>query len=88
MAKVSGLKWRNVLTENSRMKDRVLDDMNCLLAKLNQKLRILSALDSDTTTSEAWDLHDQITGMMDALDKFEGSMKRATQINHPTQKED
>jgi len=32
-------------------------------------------------------LHDQITGMMDAIDKFEGPMRRATQINHPTQKE-
>jgi len=75
------------LTENSRMKDRVLDDMNCLLAKLNQKLRILSALDSDTTTSEAGDLHDQITGMMDAIDQFEGPMRRATQINNPRMKE-
>jgi len=24
---------------------------------------------------------------MDAIDKFEGPMRRATQINHPTQKE-
>lgn len=70
------------------MKDRVLDDMDCLLVKLNQKLRILSALDSDTTTSEAGDLHDQITGMMDAIDKFEGPMKRAKKINHLTQKKD
>jgi hypothetical protein len=25
--------------------------------------------------------------MMDAIDQFEGPMRRATQINHPTQKE-
>ena len=75
------------LTENSRMKDQVLEDMNCLLAKLNQKLRILSALDSDTSDSCVGDIHDQITGMMDAIDQFEGPMRRATQINHPTQKE-
>ena len=46
------------LTENSRMKDQVLEDMNCLLAKLNQKLRILSALDSDTSDSCVGDIHD------------------------------
>ena len=75
------------LTENSKMKDRVLDDANCLLAKLNQKVRILSALDSDTSATECGDIHDQISGMMDAIDQFEGSLRRATQINHPTQKE-
>jgi hypothetical protein len=75
------------LTENSRMKDQVLEDMNCLLAKLNQKLRILSALDSDTSDSSVGDIHDQITGMMDAIDQFEGPMRRATQINNPKMKE-
>ena len=75
------------LTENTRMKHQVLEDMNCLLAKLNQKLRILSALDSDTSASEAGDIHDQIVGMEEAIDLFEGPMRRATQINHPTQKE-
>ena len=75
------------LTENSRMKDQVLEDMNCLLAKLNQKLRILSALDSDTSDASVGDIHDQITGMMDAIDQFEGPMRRATQINNPKMKE-
>ena len=75
------------LTENSKMKDQVLEDMNCLLAKLNQKLRILSALDSDTSDSSVGDIHDQITGMMDAIDQFEGPMRRATQINNPKMKE-
>ena len=75
------------LTENSKMKDRVLEDMNCLLAKLNQKLRILSALDSDTSDVCVGDIHDQITGMMDAIDQFEGPMRRATKINNPKMKE-
>jgi hypothetical protein len=75
------------LTENSKMKHTVLDDMNSLLAKLNQKLRILSALDSDTSTSEAGDLHDQIVGMEEAINLFEGPMRRATQINNPRMKE-
>ena len=75
------------LTENSRMKDQVLEGMNCLLAKLNQKLRILSALDSDTSDTSVGDIHDQITGMMDAIDQFEGPMRRATQINNPKMKE-
>lgn len=77
-----------ILTEGERMKDRVLEDMNCLLAKLNQKLRILSALDSDTSEVTVGDIHDQITGMTDAIDKFEGAMRRATVINKPRQQKE
>ena len=71
---------------NSTHKAQVLEQMEDMLAQLNGKLKILSALDSDMTDSSAGDLHDQITGMADAIDSFAGTIGRAKRVN-PQHKE-
>ena len=71
---------------NSTHKAQVLEQMEDMLAQLNGKLKILSALDSDMTDSSAGDLHDQITGMADAIDSLAGTIGRAKRVN-PQHKE-
>jgi len=67
---------------NSTHKAQILEQMEDMLAQLNGKLKILSALDSDMTDSSAGDLHDQITGMADAIDSLAGTIGRAKRVNH------
>jgi hypothetical protein len=71
---------------NSTHKAQVLEQMEDMLTQLNGKLKILSALDSDMTDSSAGDLHDQITGMADAIDSLAGTIGRAKRVN-PQHKE-
>jgi len=40
----------------------------------------LDALDRDTTSDSAYDLHDQLTSMFQALDKFEAVVQRAVKV--------
>jgi hypothetical protein len=88
------MRWSNIgfqleggsIMRNSTHKAQVLEQMEDMLAQLNGKLKILSALDSDMTDSSAGDLHDQITGMADAIDSLAGTIGRAKRVN-PQHKE-
>jgi hypothetical protein len=42
----------------------------------------LNALDRDTTTSGSYDLHDQLTSMVQAMDKFDTAVMNAVKVVH------
>jgi len=48
----------------------VIRELDSLLKSCEGKVAILDALDRDTTTSDVYDMHDQITGMYNGLKKL------------------
>ena len=65
---------------NNEMKQYTLGNMAGMLEQLRQKVNVLDALDRDTTTTGSYDLHDQLTSMFQALDKFEAVVQRAVKV--------
>jgi len=55
----------------------VIRELDSLLTLCEGKVAILDALDRDTTTSDAYDMHDQITGMYNGLKKLRETSQRA-----------
>jgi hypothetical protein len=55
----------------------VIRELDSLLTLCEGKVAILDALDRDTTTSDAYDLHDHITGMYLALKSIRETSQRA-----------
>lgn len=62
---------------NDEMKQYTLGNMAGMLEQLRQKVNVLNALDDDTTSSSAYDLHDQLTTMYKTLENFDAVVKRA-----------
>ena len=68
---------------NNEMKQYTLGNLLCMAGMLEQmrrKVAVLDALDRDTTSDSAYDLHDQLTSMFQALDKFEAVVQRAVNV--------
>ena len=62
---------------NNEMKQYTLGNMAGMLEQMRQKVAVLDALDRDTTSDSAYDLHDQLTSMFQALDTFDTAVKNA-----------
>jgi len=56
---------------------KVIRELDSLLTLCEGKVAILDALDRDTTTSDSYDMHDQITGMYNSLKKLRETSQRA-----------
>ena len=65
---------------NNEMKQYTLGNMAGMLEQLRQKVNVLDALDRDTTTTGSYDLHDQLTSMFQALDKFDTAVKNGVKV--------
>jgi len=65
---------------NNEMKQYTLGNMAGMLEQMRQKVAVLDALDRDTTSDSAYDLHDQLTSLFQALDKFEAVVQRAVKV--------
>jgi len=65
---------------NNEMKKYTLGNMAGMLEQLRQKVNVLDALDRDTTTTGSYDLHDQLTSMFQALDKFDTAVKNGVKV--------
>ena len=61
-------------------KARILEDLKNLESTIANKLRILRAFDEDDSDSSAYDLHDQLFTMNQALTKFSSATLRASRI--------
>ena len=62
------------------MKQYTLGNMAGMLEQLRQKVNVLDALDRDTTTTGSYDLHDQLTSMIQALDMFDRAVMNAVKV--------
>tara|TARA_R110001632_G_scaffold174341_1_gene293931 strand:+ start:206 stop:433 length:228 start_codon:yes stop_codon:yes gene_type:complete len=56
---------------------KVIRELDHLLKLCQGKVAILDALDRDTSTSDAYDMHDQINGMYVGLKKVRETSLRA-----------
>jgi hypothetical protein len=65
---------------NNDMKKTVLDNMAGMLKQLRQEMEVLDALDRDTTTSGAGDLHDQLHTMSKTMDAFDAVVTRSVAV--------
>ena len=65
---------------NDKMKQYTLGNMAGMLEQLRQKVNVLDALDRDTTTTGSYDLHDQLTSMIQALDMFDRAVMNAVKV--------
>ena len=65
---------------NNDMKRFVLVDIVKVLDRLRQKIEVLDALDRDTSTSGAYDLHDQLTSMSNYLSSVSNTVVHAINI--------
>ena len=65
---------------NNNMKRAVLGNMTLMLIRLSQQIRIIDALDNDSTSSGFLDLHDQIHTMYKTMSEFEAVVARAVDI--------
>jgi hypothetical protein len=65
---------------NNDMKKAVLGNMTKTLMTLHQKVEVLNALDSEPTSSGAFDLVDQLHTMSDTLDAFDAVVARAVAV--------
>ena len=65
------------------MKMQTLVEMRELLRLLNCKKTVLSALDSDSTGNQSYDLHDQLHTMDKVQTQFEEVVERAVKISVP-----
>lgn len=66
---------------NRTMKAKTLVDMVDLLNRMECKLNLLDALDSDVTVEDSHDLHDQLTTMTRALHNLTQAVVRANRVN-------
>jgi beta-galactosidase beta subunit len=73
-------KQREIDMTNDEMKQYTLGNMSGMLEQLRQKVNILNALDRDTTTSGSYDLHDQLTSMVQAMDKFDTAVMNGVKV--------
>tara|TARA_R110000787_G_scaffold32506_7_gene86057 strand:+ start:11058 stop:11273 length:216 start_codon:yes stop_codon:yes gene_type:complete len=62
---------------NNEMKIQVLTEMAMFVADFAQKFNVLQALDSDNTTSGAFDLHDQVTSISAKMGALDLAVSRA-----------
>ena len=62
------------------MKKTVLGNMTKTLMTLHLTVKVLNALDCDTTASGAFDLVDQLHTMSDTLDAFDAVVARAVAV--------
>ena len=67
------------MTSND-MKKTVLGNMTRMLIELNQKIKIVDALDKDSASSGFLDLHDQIHTMSKTMGEFAAVVARAIDI--------
>ena len=65
---------------NDKMKQYTLGNMAGMLEQLRQKVNVLDALDRDTTTTGSYDLHDQLTSMIQAMDMFDRAVINAVKV--------
>ena len=57
-----------------------MGNMAGMLEQLRQKVNVLDALDRYTTTTGSYDLHDQLTSMIQALDMFDRAVMNAVKV--------
>jgi hypothetical protein len=62
---------------NNEMKNKTLDEMDEMLTAMLSKLTVLSALDSDVTSSGCADLQDQLETMNKSWGSFFNVVQRA-----------
>jgi hypothetical protein len=65
---------------NNDMKKEVLGNMTGLLEKLRQQMKIVDALDNDSTAVGFFDLHDQLHTMSKTMDAFDEVVARAVDV--------
>ena len=58
-------------------KKKVIEEFDHLLKLCEGKLEILNALDKDTTTSDSYDMHDQIVSMYKGIKAVREASQRA-----------
>lgn len=68
-------------TAHKAYKTIVMNEMRELVSRLNDKVRVLDAMDRDTSCDFSYDLTDQLTSMRAHLDQFEGAVVRAGAVN-------
>jgi beta-galactosidase beta subunit len=73
-------KQRVIDMTNDKMKQYTLGNMAGMLEQLRQKVNVLDALDRDTTTTGSYDLHDQLTSMIQAMDMFDRAVINAVKV--------
>ena len=62
-------------------KSNTLTVITKLTENLEQKIRLLRALDDDHDASDCYDLHDQLNTLDDVHNKLEGVIQRAVKVN-------
>ena len=62
-------------------KTKVMNEMRQLASLLRDKVRVLDAMDRDTSCDFSYDLTDQLTSMRAHLDQFESAVVRAGAVN-------
>ena len=65
---------------NDETKRTVLAEMGALVGAMTSKLRVLKALDADSTTSGHMDLLDQVQTLDDKLVGFDAALVRARKV--------
>ena len=66
--------------DHNRIKIEVLLELKALSEAMNQKLRILDAIDSDENSSGAYDLHDQIQTLFECIENIRACIDRSLKI--------
>mgnify|MGYP003629491791 CR=1 FL=1 len=66
--------------DHNRMKIEVLLELKALSKAMNQKRRILDAIDRDADSSGAYDLHDQIQTLFEGIESIRTCINRSLKI--------
>lgn len=68
-------------TAHRAYKTKVMNEMRELASRLRDKVRVLDAMDRDTSCDYSYDLTDQLTSMRAHLDQLESAVVRAGAVN-------
>jgi len=66
--------------DHNRMKIEVLLELKALSKAMNQKRRILDAIDRDADSSGAYDLYDQIQTLFEGIESIRTCINRSLKI--------
>ena len=66
--------------DHNRTKREVLAELKYLASCMHQKRKILNAVDCDTDSSGAYDLHDQLNTLFHAVESIRTCVNRSLEI--------
>jgi hypothetical protein len=65
---------------NNEIKLSVIEDLSAMLLSMNSKLKVLRALDEDSTESGCYDLHDQLMTLENGSANLYKALRRAKSV--------